>query len=300
MRKLLLSACFDSPEKAIQAWSLYCQHVDLAVLDHPTTLLLPLVYHNLKETNATSLAICKSLYRHTWSFNHLKLVNTQKLKTVVPIRDASLVLNHYRDVGLRRLQNLDFFGSKLDVLEAAHHLKSEGWSLFEKATGVACTKVDASLFLHWSLPLEEHFIDPEGHLLSILFYGQKYTPYPSIQWIADAVMIVRTTPHLNWELLKTRIHDLKLTLLIYQGLILLKPYCHIPNPLITQIETYTPHFWEKSYVAFWTTVPKWGFKLRSHWYAHIRSAPSHHFISLLLSFLRWIPNKLGQKLYASK
>lgn len=40
---------------------------------------------------------------------------------------------------------------------------------------------------------------PHEHLLLILVHASRWSPSSSIRWVADAVTLVRTSPHLDWE-----------------------------------------------------------------------------------------------------
>ena len=112
--------------------------MDIQTTDSVSTSFLPLIFRNLKEDkmHARVFQTCKSMYRHTWSENSLRLFQlgrlVKKFQTagieVCLLKGIALLLRYYQDVGLRSMGDLDILISKNRVLQAIDILKEENWT----------------------------------------------------------------------------------------------------------------------------------------------------------------------------
>ena len=73
--------------------------------------------------------------------------------------------------------------------------------------------------------------DPAEHLLLLLAHGARWDVNPPIRWIADAVMLLRSTPDMDWSQFLNRARCRSLTLVGAELLTLLKERFAVDIPL---------------------------------------------------------------------
>lgn len=79
--------------------------------------------------------------------------------------------------------------------------------------------------------------DPAEHLLLLLAHGARWNGIPPIRWIVDAVLLLRSTPELDWPQFLARAHARNLTLVGAELLTFLKERwaVEIPVSVIEQL-----------------------------------------------------------------
>jgi hypothetical protein len=266
---LLLQAGLLDPPKALLAWHQYCEQIDLQKADHLSTTLFPLVYHNLKTTSAPQLGLCKSVYRHTWSYNQLQFFHFKKLLHALQdaeiqtylLKGAGMILGYYKDSGLRVMGDIDLLVPRHQAKEALHICRDLGWApkeatqqldIYRSHALMLKNKEGHAIDLHWNVladngldallanyiprkqPLNAPFataiLSPADQLFHTLFHGLNYSPQPLIRWIPDAAYILTQTPNLDWPYFHHLAKQLKLELPIYTALRYLHHHSFAPIP----------------------------------------------------------------------
>lgn len=191
-QELLLEAALLEPTLAKKAWQSYCSRFDLQKIDPVSTTLLPLVYHNLKGDPSVDVQIPKSLYRYTWSSNHLqlfklnqtlKLLHTASIQTCL-LKGAALVLQYYKEAGVRVMGDVDLLVDRSQAKNTISSLLDAGWEcknrlqkggldrFIQRSHALMLCKEGFNLDLHWSL-LAESGIDPK-----LANYTYQLSPFP--------------------------------------------------------------------------------------------------------------------------
>ena len=174
------------------------------------------------------------------------------------IKGAAIATTYYHDASLRPMEDADLLVRYEDAPAAVALLRKKGWAPLDQRACIPAFfhKIykyehamhlrhpsGQDLDLHWNLlPLcfgseeNEDFwaasrpalfntrtvrtLDPADQLLHICVHGAAWDPLSPIRWIADAVVVIRATPNLNWERLLRQAKQRELTL---TSVITLKP-----------------------------------------------------------------------------
>lgn len=264
---LLLRAALADGDEATGAWAAWQAQVGLDQADYASQRLLPLVYRNLQRLGAgdPELPRLRGLYRHTWYRNQLLFRTAGEV--VARLREAgidtlalkgiALSLLHYRDAGLRPMDDFDLLVRPAQAGEAIGLLEGDGWQPLEVVP--SCLEVKHAhpfidddgrrIDLHWNalweaapdddlwaaaVPLEVHgattlALDPTDQLLHVCVHGVQWDPTPSIRWVADAVTVMRGGS-IDWERLVGRARARRLTLGLSVSLAYLRDELAAPVP----------------------------------------------------------------------
>jgi putative nucleotidyltransferase-like protein len=180
----------------------------------------------------------KGIYRHTWVTNNLLLERLQATAEVLRAADVPMLLvgtigaavRYYDTLGLRPTGYLSVLVKQADWLQAIRALGGAGWStrggsrppgtaplpLFDDAGRVCLLRTRlAPEFVQAGEPAEAAFWDaavdvdldglqiralpPTDDLLAIVITGARANRVPSLQWIVDSAMIVRTPEQIDWQ-----------------------------------------------------------------------------------------------------
>ncbi len=164
------------------------------------------------------------------------------------LKGAALTLLHYRDLGLRPMSDFDVLVPFHRAGEAEALLRKLGWTcpyfpgevlrdLRSFFHGAMFQESGCQVDLHWHVlhrvyPTgdDEEFwagrvpaqigktatsaLNPADQLLHVCLHGATYNGMPTLRWVADAAMIVRTSPGLDWDRLleQARRHQIVLPL----------------------------------------------------------------------------------------
>ncbi len=137
LQELLLRAALLDGENAIDAWEEWRSRVDADQLDLGSERLLPLVYRNLVNRNVKDPVIgkLKAVYRRTWRDNQLLFHRVSGLlrsfcdagiETIV-LKGAALALLHYKDSGLRPMNDFDVMVRVEQMAAAIDVMRKHGW-----------------------------------------------------------------------------------------------------------------------------------------------------------------------------
>src|SRR2546422_8135768 len=116
-QELLLRAALLQGKNSIEAWEKWKSSTDINQLDLGSHRLLPQLYRNLHVQGVKDrlLEKFKGIYRRTWCDNQLlfhevsallRSLGDAGIETIV-LKGAALALLHYRDCGLRPMNDFD-------------------------------------------------------------------------------------------------------------------------------------------------------------------------------------------------
>ena len=137
-QELLLRAALLQGGEAEDAWRAWKQVVVLENLDVNSSRLLPLLYKNLREQQASDPLPDKlqDLYRYNWLRNQgflrdliavLKTLRANGIQTMV-LKGMALAIGCYGDLGARPMHDLDLLVKPDDALRAGELLMASGWT----------------------------------------------------------------------------------------------------------------------------------------------------------------------------
>ena len=270
---LLLQAVLLGGAEAIDAWHRWKAAVDLDCLDPGSSRLLPQLYRNLERWGMldSSVSKLKGLYLHTWYGNQLRLrgaaVVIRELRRrgvdAMLLKGAALTLLHYRDPGVRPMDDVDILVRTSQWRQAVDVFAELGW---RPRAPVTPRHVEAShamdfanteaqrIDLHWHLLLDscwpraddgfwEHalpttlhgvpvsVLDPTDQLFHTCAHGVKWEYVPSIRWIVDAAMILKEpAAEIDWNRLVRLTERQRLVLPLRDALTYLETAFGLPVP----------------------------------------------------------------------
>src|SRR5215813_6004791 len=243
-QELLLRAALLEDENCIAAWEQWKSRVDVDRIDVGSKRLLPLVHRNLLNRNVEDplMVKLKAVYRRTWYENQLLFHRVSLLLTAfreagietIVLKGAALALLHYKDTGLRPMNDFDVMVRVEQRTAAIDVMSKQGWKPMPRSPealtdsylsvvnshGFTHTNV-AECDLHWhlfpeccqadadddfweqSVPFEIHgtssrSLAPTDQLLHVCVHGAEWNPIPPLRWVADAMMILKTSV-IDWD-----------------------------------------------------------------------------------------------------
>jgi hypothetical protein len=253
-QELLLIASLTDGPRAKQAWMEWQSRVNLEELDVASNRLLPLLYRNLTKLGVRDPAMAKfkGYYRRTWYENQflldllsrlIRLFEEADIRTLI-LKGVPLILEYYRDEGVRIMSDVDLLVSSQDAEKAIDLLQDHGWTPFKydfppeallnlRHSGDFRDGKGRHFDLHWHL-LRDSFdediddifwkgsgsaevrgratraLNPTDQLLHVCLHGAEWNPIHGIQWVADASQILNTSfSQIDWSryvLLTRRAH----------------------------------------------------------------------------------------------
>jgi hypothetical protein len=187
----------------------------------------------------------KGVYRRTWYENqllfHQLTLLVQQLRDAgietMLLKGVALVLLYYRDHGLRPMADCDLAVPLDQALAAVRVLQQSGWQPMGKFLPSAVLAKHGQAFvsttgqeldLHWHVLQEccsswadnefwesaapitlntitTRTLNPTDLLLQVCVHGARWNPIPPIRWVADAMMILRSSEtEIDWKRLLAR------------------------------------------------------------------------------------------------
>jgi hypothetical protein len=234
---MLLSALGDRATAA-EAWSRLAPTFELDAVTWPQYRLVPLLGANLREVGLESADLNRmtGVRRRTWSENQLILHDAAEVLRVLndagvatmPLKGLALLDGHYADAGLRPMRDIDLLVDDQEV--ALRALAAAGWVAKPNQPmrhhGVAVVNatgrsVDVHAYMNASLVLRGRLArssddfweastpgaiagvatrlpNPADLLLHVCVHGAQRRSESSLQWVADAAMIVRSSD-IDWD-----------------------------------------------------------------------------------------------------
>jgi hypothetical protein len=264
-QELLLRAAVLPPEQAVAAWLEARKTLDIDVLERGSYSLMPLVYCRLSESLADEplLPRLKGIYRHTWSKNQVLLedlratVRSFSAADVEPlVLGGAARLAYYPGLGLRTLTEFELLVGE-DEVEPA--LRAVGWSGESVPAGVlrgrSALRVTAGrrpFGLHWRLlpeypvhadayetrgleQVDGRALAPTDELLHTLLGGARTALWANVQWVADAVLIIRTG-EVDWDRLVALAEERRAALRLSEALDYLTRLVAVPPEVLTGLQ----------------------------------------------------------------
>ncbi|MBA2568155.1 MAG: nucleotidyltransferase family protein [Actinobacteria bacterium] len=227
--------------------------LDIDRLERGSYSLMPLVYRRLSDAGVEEphLPRLKGIYRHTWSKNQVLLENlrvvTEKLReggVDVLIVGGAARLPYYGEVGERTVSDFELLVREVDLERA---LRAVGWNggpvpdrVARARSAVRVGGQEHRAFgLYWRfLPefpaagdddiwraagqtalegIEGLALDPADELLATCTGGARTALWANVQWVADAVVIIRSG-RLDWERLERTARVRRATLRMREAL----------------------------------------------------------------------------------
>ncbi len=273
-QELLLRAVLLQGKDAIEAWEEWKSSVDIDQIDAGSYRLLPLLYRNLHihEVKDSSMKKFKGIYRLTWYKNRILFYNIATLlrsfhndgiQTMI-LKGAALTLLHYRDYGLRPMDDFDILVHTEQASDAFNLLRKLDWVSktklpethipFRHSTpfnDVAGRNID----LHWHVlyqccqkssddgfwknavstrvyDVSTYALDPTDQLFHACIHGATFNIIPPLRWVADAITIMNSSQsEIDWIRLITQAQKHYLILPLKDTLNYLKDILDAPVPL---------------------------------------------------------------------
>jgi hypothetical protein len=238
---LLLRAAVLDADAARPAWERWRAGNALETADSASLRLFPLAYSNLRSSglDELDLAKLKGAYRGAWVRNQLlfkraaealRALGDAGVPTLV-LKGLALAVAHYRDDGLRPMEDIDVLVPRHDFERAINVLRRAGWTAGRAdippgglravhAEHLQHPEGGQSLDLHryalaqaasddafWSAAVEIELLQvptrvlcPADQLLHVAVHGARWNPVPPVRWLADAVVIERSAgADLDWD-----------------------------------------------------------------------------------------------------
>jgi hypothetical protein len=342
-QELLLRAALLKGQGAIEAWKEWKSSVDIEALDSASHRMLPLLYRNLQTHGIEdpSMAKYKGVYRQTWYKNQMLFHGIASLllsfhnagiRTMV-LKGAALTMLHYRDYGLRPMNDFDVLVYQDQALSAVNLLQGLGWTPMDfTPTGKYISASYSHGFknnngqefdLHWHLlsqcrevnsdkdfwegAAETKFHDvptsvlnATDQLLHTCIHGARWNYTPSFRWVADAAVILNTSQsEIEWDRLVAQARNRRLVLPLREALHYLRTIVNAPVPLeiIERIRDLpVPKAEQFEYMVNISPPTRWTAML-DLWCQHSRLAGDSMLLNKLVAFPRFLKYIWGRSLW---
>lgn len=242
------------------------------------------------------------------------------------LKGAALLHAYYRDYALRPMNDVDVMVPVEQAESAIELLKNNGYipdsvsplPFSERyiplihAYGFSISG-RVSLDLHWHL-LEEcrqpgadddfwegastmdfcgmavPILNPADQLLHILVHGMRWNPTPPVRWVADAMIILRSSDLMDWARIVRQCKNRNLSLPVLDALQYLHDVFYAPVPAYVLSELRTVR-------TTWIERIEYGYKLQDHskrvwgnlpllWFSYCRSANGSRLYRKAIGFIR--------------
>jgi hypothetical protein len=272
-QRLLLQAALLDGDTARGAWSAWRRTADLASADPASRRIFPLLYHNLHRLGVDDPVVrdLKENFARTYFRNRLlfarsadvlRALHAADIPTMM-LKGSAVVPLHYRDLGLRPMDDVDVLVPVERAREAMVVLTRAEWKpvYAEPHRRIAITHSTSfadslyrQLDLHWhvvadawhvalddrfwraSVPLQiegvaTRALNAAHQLLHLCAHGVRWDDPSPIRWIADAMMVIRSAGNaIDWDAIVSESVDRHLTLPVRDGLTYLAEHFEAPVP----------------------------------------------------------------------
>jgi len=282
MQELLLKACLLEGQPAMEAWVNWKSRIDIDWIDEGSNRLLPLLYHNLSPLGIEDpiLTRAKSVYRYQLTKTHIMFHRVMPLIgelrnggiDVLLLKGSALILNYYKNFGIRPQLDIDIMVKPENVDRAAFLLQQQGLRCeyqqsvstikrFRHSCGFA-GGAEKRLDLHWHImhPTSDKetvsaiwqsatvtsyndrsllTMSPTHHLLHSCTHGLRWNQHAPCRWVADAMMILRNAePTIDWQMLNSLATDLQVSAVLQAAFRYLNVsfQAKIPDTVIAELE----------------------------------------------------------------
>lgn len=259
---LLLDAALADRSRALEAYAQWRASIDLDAEFSPAVLrLLPAVYENLRAAGLADplMGRLKGVYRRAWYESRQLFHRVQPIARaladrgipVLVLKGAALLLDYYRQHGLRPMADVDLWVPRPAIEEATAMLRAHSWRLGTEPSpdhlrfhhAIQCFGPDGGeLDLHWHVfwergrddvdaavlaasepidfagtPLRQ--LDPTTLLVHVVTHGIRWNRETPIRWIPDALIILRKRgPDVDWSRFARLVDELRARQRCWMGL----------------------------------------------------------------------------------
>ena len=260
-QELLLKAALLRGKDSLEAWEEWISREDIELLDTGSWRMLPLLYRNLSEQGVTHPAMVKlkGVYRYIWCKNQVLFHNMSSLLKkfheagieTMTLKGAALVLVHYKDYGLRPMDDFDVLVPTSKAIQAVDILEKSGWvpekgfspDVMKKLPGAPFRySAQLSLDLHWHVldqgmsetadddfwndaistrvvDVSTYALNPTDQLLHAFAHGIRWNYIPPFRWVADVCTILETSEReIDWNRLMAKTREFRVILPVRDGL----------------------------------------------------------------------------------
>jgi Uncharacterised nucleotidyltransferase len=294
---LLLRAALGEREEALQAWHEWTVEGDLEEVervDPGSRSLLPLVWRNLSAVAPEEELPerLRSSYQETWAHNQfLASRGSEVIRTLqgagldaLVLKGAALSALHYRDWGVRPMEDVDVMVPTGKVSMAHEALREAGWnpasSDFERLIPVRHGETfhgsDGGVFdLHWhalrwpareddfweaAVPLEIGGVRalglaPADQLLHVCVHAATPHPWPQVRWIADVMTVLGSAGgELDWRRVieQTRLRDVSVSMAVSLGFLADTFPGSVPAEVLREVRAIRAGLSER--LGYWATT----------------------------------------------
>jgi len=227
------------------------------------------------------------------------------------LKGAALTLLHYRDYGLRPMGDFDVLIHEKDVAKAIDILRGLGWKPWQRLPKVLTVDYVSSvkscrfnntrgegLDLHWHVLLEScyknadkdfwdgavqtsvhdytvHALNPADQLLHVCVHGAVRSSIPTIRWVADAALIMRTSQaEIDWDRLMAQAGKRRLLLPLANTMRYLQEFLSLSIPLevLKQLRASPVSKTERMENAIRSRYPVFIVLVMKEWFCFLRNA----------------------------
>lgn len=281
-QELLLRAALWQNAAGLDAWRQWKNQIDIERLDYGSSRLLPLLAANLKAQGVDDALMTrfKSVTRHTWYHNQmmfasaaivLQQLHDAGIQTLIT-KGAALISLHYRDIGLRPMNDFDLMVPSAQAARAMELLKSHGWQpdtrgqdneahelidekylntvyaqpfinerkqsfdLHRHLLPQCCGEHDDDIFWQGAVAtslngVQTRALNPSDQILHACIHGVQWNSVAPLRWIADAMIVMRTSDDIDWNRLVEHTRSRRLNLPVGAALHYLRDKMDAPIPL---------------------------------------------------------------------
>jgi hypothetical protein len=275
-QELLLRAALLGGKPAIDGCAEWESTVGFDLLDEGSYRMLPLLGRNLQSqgVNHPMAGRLKGIHRRAWYENQtlfhdlepvLQRFHAAGIECML-LKGAALVLQYYRDMGLRPMRDLDVLVPEERAAEALQLMQDDGWRVltawpgeltesFRRFRHAVAMQHESGrqLDLHWhvlygccrqgadddfwaaSVPLELHGVTVRAlgasdQFLHLCVHGLEWNEVAPMRWIADAITVLRQSPDLDWERIVRQTERRRMVLRMRDALRYLESKMEAPIP----------------------------------------------------------------------
>ena len=228
------------------------------------------------------------------------------------LKGAALVLLHYKDAGLRAMTDFDVLVPTEQIQAALFLLRERNWTpklrSYESLTETYISSRHAYAFednekhefdLHRHLLAEccypdadEEFwkgavssqvqgvatlaLNPTDQLFHVCVHGVRWNAVPPLRWVADAIMILNSSPTIDWQRLVSQARQRRLVLPLREALTYLRDLLDAPIPpaILQHLQEIPVSKIERLEYQVNTRVPGPMGGVPMAWFLYLRLSPS--------------------------